>query len=259
MEEIILNVQPRTVVGKQVKALRREGKLPAVIYGRHTEPININLDAHSAALALGKLTSSSLVTINVDGTEYPALVREKQRDYIKNRLLHVDFLAVSMTEKLRTYVSVHFTGVSGAVKDYNAVLVKNLEQLEVEALPNDLPERIDVDITSLAKPGDGIRVHEVEMPIDPEIGRVEALAEQVHVPGAIDDLSRQRALGRVPDEDDARLGPPEVVAEVVAHAAAGAHPGTGHDDGAAGDAVDRHGIGVFAGEAKTGQVKGIAP
>jgi len=164
MEQVVLNATKRDVIGKQVKALRRAGKLPAVIYGRHTEPININLEAHSAALALGKLTSSSLVTLNVDGTEYPALVREKQRDFIKNRLLHVDFLAVSMTEKLRTSVSVHFSGVSGAVKDFNAVLVKNLEELEVECLPTDLPQRIEVDITPLAKPGDGIRVREVKVP-----------------------------------------------------------------------------------------------
>ena len=164
MEKVVLNASKRDVTGKQVKALRREGKLPAVIYGRHTEPIKINLDAHTAAMTLGKLTASSLVTINLDGTEYPALVREKQRDFIKNRLLHVDFLAVSMSEKLRTSVSVHFIGVSAAVKDFNAVLVKNLEQLEVEALPTDLPERIDVDITALAKPGDGIRVREVQVP-----------------------------------------------------------------------------------------------
>lgn len=163
MEKVVLNASKRDVIGKQVKALRREGKLPAVIYGRHTEPININLDAHSASILLGKLTSSSLVTINVDGTEYPALVREKQRDFIKNRLLHVDFLAVSMSEKLRARVSVHFIGASGAVKDYNAVLVKNLEQLDVEALPNDLPERIEVDITPLARPGDGIRVKDVKV------------------------------------------------------------------------------------------------
>jgi large subunit ribosomal protein L25 len=164
MEKVVLNATKRDVIGKQVKALRREGKLPAVIYGRHTEPININLDAHTASLALAKVTSSSLVTINVDGAEYPALVREKQRDYIKNRLLHVDFLAVSMSETLRTSVSVHFIGVSAAVKDFNAVLVKNLEQLEVECLPADLPERIDVDISVLAKPGEGIRVREVKVP-----------------------------------------------------------------------------------------------
>jgi len=161
MEKVVISASKRDVVGKQVKALRREGKIPAVIYGRHTEPVNINLDAHSASLALGKLTSSSLVTISVDGKEYPALVREKQRDYIKNRLLHVDFLAVSLDEKIRTHVSVNFIGVSTAVKDFNAVLVKNLEQLEVECLPTDLPERIDVDISALTKPGEGIRVREV--------------------------------------------------------------------------------------------------
>lgn len=163
MEKVVLEATKRDVVGKQVKALRREGKLPAVIYGRHTEPININLESHSASMALSKLTSSSLVTIKVDGTEHLALVREKQRDYIKNRLLHVDFLAVSLTEKLRTEVSVHFIGVSPAVKDYNAVLVHNLEEIEVECLPDDLPERIDIDISVLNRPGEGIRLRDVHV------------------------------------------------------------------------------------------------
>jgi large subunit ribosomal protein L25 len=141
--------------------MRRAGKLPAVIYGRHTEPINVVLDAHNASLVLGKLTSSSLVTISLDGKEYPALVREKQRDFIKNRLLHVDFLAVSLTESLRASVSLNFLGVSPAVKDFNAVLVHNLEALQVECLPTDLPERIDVDITPLEHPGDGLRVKDI--------------------------------------------------------------------------------------------------
>jgi large subunit ribosomal protein L25 len=161
MEKVVLNAEKRDVIGKQVKAMRRSGKLPAVIYGRHTEPINISLDAHSASLILGRLTSSSLVTIALDGQEYPALVREKQRDYIKNRLLHVDFLTVSLTETLRASVAVNLVGVSQAVKDFNAVLVTNLQSLEVECLPADLPERIDVDISVLARPGDGIRVREV--------------------------------------------------------------------------------------------------
>ena len=163
MEKVVLKAEKRTVVGKQVHALRRAGKLPAVIYGRHTEPIVVSLDAHSASLALGRLTSSSLVTIDVDGTEYPTLVREKQRDYIKNRLLHVDFLTVSLTETLRASVAVNLVGVSAAVKDYNAVLVVNLQSLEVECLPADLPERIDVDISVLARPGEGIRVRDVHV------------------------------------------------------------------------------------------------
>ena len=163
MEKVVLKAEKRDVIGKQVHALRRAGKLPAVIYGRHTAPINISLDSHSASLALGRLTSSSLVTIEVDGTQYPTLVREKQRDYIKNRLLHVDFLAVSLNETIRATVIVNFTGISTAVKDYNAVFVVNLQSLEVECLPTDLPERIDVDISVLARPGDGIRVRDVHV------------------------------------------------------------------------------------------------
>jgi large subunit ribosomal protein L25 len=163
MDKVVLKAEKRDVIGKQVKALRREGKLPAVIYGRRTEPISIVLDAHTASLTLGKITSSSLVTIQLDGNEYPTLVREKQRDYIKNRLLHVDFLAVSLTETIRATVAVNFVGVSAAVKDFNAVLVTNLQSLEVESLPSDLPEGIDVDITALARPGDGIRVRDVKV------------------------------------------------------------------------------------------------
>jgi large subunit ribosomal protein L25 len=163
MEKVVLKAEKRDVIGKQVKAMRRAGKLPAVIYGRHTDPVSIALDAHSASLVLGRLTSSSLVTIDLDGQEYPALVREKQRDYIKNRLLHVDFLAVSLTETITATVSLNFVGVSAAVKDYNAVLVTNLQSLEVECLPADLPERIDVDISVLQRPGEGIRVRDVQV------------------------------------------------------------------------------------------------
>ncbi|KAA0276916.1 MAG: 50S ribosomal protein L25 [Chloroflexi bacterium] len=161
MEKVVLNATKREVTGKQVNALRREGKLPAVIYGRHLEPISIALEAHGAGLALAKVTASSLVTVNVDGAEYPALVRERQRDYIKGTLSHVDFLAVDMNEKIRTSVGLAFVGVSPAVKDYNGILVHNLERLEVECFPGDLPERIEVDITVLKQIGDLVRVREL--------------------------------------------------------------------------------------------------
>ena len=161
MEKVVIKATKRDVAGKQVNALRRSGQLPAVIYGKHTEPINISLESHSASLALAKISSSTIVTIDVDGKEYPTLVREKQRDFIKNRLLHIDFLAVSLTEKLRATVSLNFVGVSAAVKDYSAVFVHNLEQFHVECLPTDLPESIDVNIAQLARIGDAIRVRDV--------------------------------------------------------------------------------------------------
>ncbi len=161
MEKVVLKASKRDVRGKQVGALRRAGKLPAVIYGRHTEPLNISLDAHDANLMLGKVGSSTLVTISLDGKEYPTLVRERQRNYIKGNLIHVDFLAVSLTEKLHAEVRIELTGVSLAVKDQNAVLVTGLHSLSVECLPADLPEKIVVDIAPLLKPGDGIHVRDL--------------------------------------------------------------------------------------------------
>ena len=164
MEKVVLKAEKRDVTGKQVSVLRRAGKLPGVIYGRHVEPVAIVLDAHSAGLILAKLTSSSLVTIELGGKEYPALVREKQRNFIKGNLTHVDFLAVDLKEKIRAKVRIQLVGVSAAVKDFNGVLVHGLEELDVECLPTDLPERISVDISALTQIGDGIHVSDLVVP-----------------------------------------------------------------------------------------------
>jgi large subunit ribosomal protein L25 len=161
MEKVSLKAVKRDITGKQVKAMRRDGQLPAVIYGRHLEPIAISLEAHAATLAMSKLTSSSIITIELDGQEYPALVRERQRNFIKGNLTHIDFLAVDLKEKIRATVRLEFVGISGAVKDFNGVLVKNIEKLEVECLPTDLPERISVDIAALAQVGNSIRVRDL--------------------------------------------------------------------------------------------------
>ena len=110
MEKVVLKATKRDVVGKKVGALRRQGKLPAVLYGHHIEATAIMLDAHEGSQTLSRLTSSSLVTIDLDGKKYLALVKEKQRDFIRNRLLHLDFLVVSLTEKMRTKVSVRPVG-----------------------------------------------------------------------------------------------------------------------------------------------------
>jgi len=163
MEKIVLKATKRNVTGKQVKALRRAGQLPAVIYGRHVEPVAISLEAHTAVLVFSKLTSSTLVTIDVEGEEFVALVREKQRNYIKGNLTHVDLLALDLTEKIRTKVQLVFTGVASAVKEFSAVLVHRMEALEVECLPADLPERITVDISPIKEIGSSIRVSDIAL------------------------------------------------------------------------------------------------
>jgi large subunit ribosomal protein L25 len=169
MEKVVVQAEKRTVIGKQVKALRREGKLPAVIYGYGIDPISIVLDQHSASRILAKASSSTLVTIELGGVQYPTLVREKQLDFIRNSLIHVDFMAVSMTEKITASVGVHIVGEAPAVKEFGAILVTGLTELEVECLAADLPERFTVDVSGLEEISSGVYVRDVVAPEGVEI------------------------------------------------------------------------------------------
>ena len=164
MEKVVIKAEPRQVTGKKVGALRRQGLLPGVIYGHNFEPKPIVMDLHTTSRLLHGLSASSLVTISIDGEETAALVREKQRNYILGTLLHVDFQAVSLTEKIRAKVGIELNGIAPAVKDYNGVVVTGLDELEVEALPQNLPERFIVDISNLKAIGDSIYVRDVPAP-----------------------------------------------------------------------------------------------
>lgn len=161
MDKVVLHATRRTVIGKQVGALRREGKLPAVMYGHQFPPTPILLDLHTTTKALMGISSSTIITIELEGKEHAALVREKQRNYIKGTLLHIDFQVVSLTEKIRAKVTIEFSGIAPAIKDFNGVLVTGINEIEVEALPQDLPEKLVLDISKLANIGDGIYVRDL--------------------------------------------------------------------------------------------------
>jgi large subunit ribosomal protein L25 len=164
MEEILLDAEPRDVIGKQVKALRRQGKVPGILYGRSMQPKPLLMDLRIATRTLGQLAPSALVTVVLAGEKHLALVREKQRDFIRGTLKHVDFQAVSMLEKLRVNVTIDLVGLSPAVKDFNGVLVEGLTEVEVECFPQDLPSKISVDISGLKKIGDSLTIRDLVMP-----------------------------------------------------------------------------------------------
>ncbi|MGQ9689644.1 MAG: 50S ribosomal protein L25 [Desulfobaccales bacterium] len=200
MEKVILQASSRTVIGKQVGALRRAGKLPAVLYGHHVASTPIELDAHETTLKLSRLTSSSLVTIRLDGKEYPTLVRAKQRHPIKRNLLHLDFQALSLTEKTHVKVGIELSGTAPAVKTHEAVLVTGLTELEVKCLPGDIPERIVVDLSSLVEPGDSIHVRDIKLP-----GEVELLVDPDEVIASVS-ASRMEEAPAAPEEEAAEAG-----------------------------------------------------
>jgi len=168
MEKVVLQATKRSTK-RTARALRREGLLPAVMYGHNIESTPISLDAHTASLKLFNLSSSAIINIDLEGHTHAVLVRERQKNYVRNSLLHVDFQVVSLTEKIRTTVGLHLEGLSPAVKDFNGVVVMNLNEVEVESLPQYLPERILVDVTSLAQIGDSLHVRDLVVAKEVEI------------------------------------------------------------------------------------------
>ena len=163
MEKVVINASPRTVIGKKVGVLRREGKLPGVLYGHNFTATPIIMDLRQASKVLHSVTGSSIVTIDLDGMEHAVIVREKQRNFIRGTFLHIDFQVISLTEKIRTNVSIELVGLSPAVKDFNGLIVTGINELDVECLPQYLPEKITVDISSLLKIGDGIFVRDLQL------------------------------------------------------------------------------------------------
>ncbi len=169
MTQVELEAKPRTVIGKGVRRLRREGILPAVIYGSEIEPTPIELNAHDATNTLLGVSGSTLIDLKVDGDTHKVLLREIQVDTIRRDLQHVDFLRVSMDASIRTVVPVELIGSAPAAKEKGGVLVTGLDEIEIEALPQDLPERFEVDVSILKEIDDSIVVGDLTLPAGVEV------------------------------------------------------------------------------------------
>jgi large subunit ribosomal protein L25 len=211
MEKNVLKASHRPA-GKNAKSIRREGLLPAVLYGHHYPSTPIVLNAHEASLVLPKLSSSAIVTIDLDGETQSALIREKQRNYMRNSFLHIDFQVVSLTEKLRTTVGLEYEGISPAVKDFNGVVVHSMSEIEVESLPQYLPERILVDISVLGKIGDALHVRDLKVApevtvledMDEVVVVISATKEEVVVEEAAPEIAEPEVIerGKKPEEEE---------------------------------------------------------
>ena len=182
-EQIVLEASKREVVGKQVKQLRKEDKLPAVVYGHGIEPTPISLELRETAKILRSVGSSTFITLNVEGDEHSVLVRETQKGIICRQYLHVDFQVIAMDQLVRAQVQLVFnTDDVPAAREFGAMIVTGLDALDIESLPKDLPEQIDIDATILENIGDNIMVRDLDLPEtltvydDPETMIVAAVA-----------------------------------------------------------------------------------
>lgn len=167
MKEIVINAKARDKLGKEhAKKLRRGGMIPAVVYGAETSPLPLEVEAKSFhALLRSGLGENVIVTLNIDDQkngDKKVLIREVQRDPVWGDILHVDFQQVSLTKKLTINVPVRLVGIPIGVQQDGGILQHVLRELELECLPTDIPEKIEVDVTNL-KIGDSIHVGDIKL------------------------------------------------------------------------------------------------
>lgn len=147
-----------------LEVLRSGGFLPAVIYGKKTPSTNVKLSQIDFKKVWQMAGESSVVAVDLAGENFDCLIKEVQLDPIKDVPVHADFYALEKGQKVKVKVPIEFIGVSSAVKDLGAVLVKVMHDIEIEAAPKDLPHRIEVDISSMATFGSQVFAKDVKLP-----------------------------------------------------------------------------------------------
>ena len=156
-------------MGSKVKVLRNSGFIPAVLYGKGQEALNLQVPVKDFYKAFKEAGESTLVYVNVNGQTYPTIIHDVAKDPVKDNIIHADFYKVSLTEKIKTKIPVVFVGESPAARDLAGIFVRNVNELEVEALPQNLPHEITIDISSLKSFGDQILVKDINLGLDVKI------------------------------------------------------------------------------------------
>lgn len=178
MDKVKLVAKNREEKGKKTNKGRREGLIPAIVYGRGVDSLNIWITALDFRKLLKKSGESTIIDLEIGGKNPPRLaettsrreaggrnviIQEIQRDPVTYKIIHLDFYQVRMDEEIETEVELVFVGESAAVKEFGGILIKNIDKLEVKCLPADLPSHIDVDISALKTFDDHITVGDLKI------------------------------------------------------------------------------------------------
>ncbi len=164
MKKYTLQAQKRTVVGRKVKNLRKAGQLPATVYGKKVKSESLTVPSDAFAKVYAQAGETGLVELTVGNDTKPTLIHTVQKDPVDGRLLHIEFFQVDLKEKVKTKVPLEFAGEAAAVVNKVGALLRVLDELEVEALPTELPEKIVVEVTRLAEVGQEIKVSDIQVP-----------------------------------------------------------------------------------------------
>ncbi len=171
-----LKAKIREIKGSKVKNLRKSGQIPAVLYGEGVKNLNLSLDEKEFSKVFKEAGESTILDLEVEneGTKN-VLIYDVQLDPVSDRLIHADLYQVDMTKEVTTEVPLVFEGESQAVKE-GGILVKNMHEVEVSALPKNLPHEIKVDLSLLATLDDVIKIVDLKLP---EGVKIEASEDEI--------------------------------------------------------------------------------
>lgn len=161
---LTLSAKIRKVSGKKVKKIRKEGVLPAVLYGPEIKNLSLEMDIKEFKIVYKEAGESSLISLRADGAKFSVLIHEIKKDPLTEELIHVDFYQPILTEEVEATVPIVFEGEAPAVKELGGTMVKEIQEVEVKALPQNLPHEIKVNIEKLKTFEDEILVKDLEVP-----------------------------------------------------------------------------------------------
>lgn len=216
MTEIKLTAQKRVMTGKKVKKLRKEGLLPANIFGKKIKSQSLSLNQKEFEKVFEEAGETGIVNLTIEGEKeaHPVMIQNLQRNPVTDDVLHADLRQVILTEKVVANIPVEMVGEAPAAEQKLGILIQNISEIEVEALPLDLPEKFVVDVSGLNNVGDEILVKSIEV----NKSKVELKTDENLVVVKIEPLAKEEVapppVGEVvPAEVEGEEKPPAAPAE----------------------------------------------
>jgi large subunit ribosomal protein L25 len=162
-DRVTIAAEPRTVTGKKVKQIRRQGFVPGVIYGQ-SEPVNIQMEEIQLNRALRVAGMTQLATVDVEGKEYTVLAREIQQHVTRRNVLHIDFMEVDMKATIRSEAELVMVGEAPALELEEGMIAQAMFSVDIECLPDALISTIEVDVSGILTPGDRVQIADLIVP-----------------------------------------------------------------------------------------------
>lgn len=222
MQRLKLKVEKRKVLGKAVKKIRREGLLPGNIYGKDVKSTAVQADYKEFEKIFKETGETGLIDLQFEEQTKPVLIHNVQFQPINKTPLHADFYQVNLKEKIKTMVPVEVVGEAKAVVEKIGLLMQTLSEIEVEALPEDLPEKLEVNVENLAAIDEQIMVGDLKIPStvsvlsDPSqvvLKITELVSKEAEEQAAAEEAAAQSAKSEAEEETETKEGNPEAEAE----------------------------------------------